>query len=468
MSGNLQRSDQNHCDLELVDSVTGSGTACANISRKLLNIQGTSAGCLSRPLSLLSSGFSSISQSYTTAGYYLEHREPIWGKNVSLSVKNAQERCQQISIDLSTILDRHGEWDVLAAGGCCRRLNMMSKSLQVLTAYQDLLFGILDLIPVLLRKPAEHESSSDKWSGDDTRPLRLVRKILRLVNKRSKELLVLQVVETPPQTTEPEDLQMMDDWSTTQSTMGITTPTEDWSDMGSDITERGHTPAITRHSLQLCGYAAANFLRLVKELRDTVCRAGQLTDTEGIQRLREEYGELLTKLLHSLDAPVPHLDHCSIPGSMQRVVTDVNMSSAIQGTMNFLDRNNDIEESFGHLPGSTPLGTADVQIMHKAYGDLVLELHYHLAALLPFQNDPFASALVPPSVPAPVPVPAPEISRPVVPDFQSEACIDKTLEIIIASMESEPTDKDIMKLVFHWTTLEECNGFKRAEVMKFD
>jgi hypothetical protein len=35
-------------------------------------------------------------------------------------------------------------------------------------------------------------------------------------------------------------------------------------------------------------------------------------------------------------------------------------------------------------------------------------------------------------------------------------------------MEPTPTEKDIMKLVFHWTTLEECNGFKRAEVMQLN
>jgi hypothetical protein len=35
-------------------------------------------------------------------------------------------------------------------------------------------------------------------------------------------------------------------------------------------------------------------------------------------------------------------------------------------------------------------------------------------------------------------------------------------------MELSPTDKDIMKLVFHWTTVDQCDGFRRREVMKLN
>lgn len=418
--------------------------------------------------------------------------EPIWNQNVTFSIKFAQDQCQQIALEISAILEKHGQWTVKAAEGSCYRLNVLSKRMELHRMYHELLVRTLKLVEYPDQQLFEHTPpilSSDHATGYYSRnsqafsyvhgkvevPLRVctsssieVKRALEWTKKCSKSLLRLQLATTHPHTVDLEDLTMVDDWSTTQSTIGIMTPTEDWSDLGSVTTEIGHTPAITRHSLQLCGYAAANFLRLLEDLRDTEARTGQLAGAEGFQRAREGYRELLTKLLHGLDAPKPPLDPYPISGSMQRVVTDLNMRSAIQGTLDFLNRNNYIEESFGQLPGSTPLGTADIEAMHRAYGDLVLRLHFDLAALLPFQNDSFTSAQAPTSVPAPVSISTPEVSRPVVPDIQSEACIEKTLETIIDSMESKPTQKDVMKLVFHWTTLEECNGFKRADVMKFD
>jgi hypothetical protein len=134
--------------------------------------------------------------------------------------------------------------------------------------------------------------------------------------------------------------------------------------------------------------------------------------------------------------------------------------------------NNVIEESFGHLPGSTPVGTADIKVMHKAFNNLVEKLLSNLAAPMPFQDEQFtlsqASAPVPDPVPVQVSNPDPKVLRSVVPGVQSDSFIDKSLEAIINSMEPMPTDRDIAKLVFHWTTLEERYGFKRAEVMHFD
>jgi len=306
----------------------------------------------------------------------------------------------------------------------------------------------------------------DRWSGDYAESLRLILGILLLAKERSEELLEYQVIKARPQMMDSEDLPMMDYWSTTQSTTGIMTPTEDWSDLGSDTTERGHTPAITRHSLQLCGYATANFLRLVVELHETMSQS----DTEAVKRLHEAYNELVTKLLHSLDAPVPLQYHGPVSSSAQRVTTkaDMKLKLVILETSAFLRKNNDIEESFGHLPGSTPVSKTDMEAMHRDYSCLVQRLRFALAAPIPFQEDQLATASASALAPAParVLIPAPEVPRPVVPDVQSEACIDETLEAIIGSMESEPTEKDIMKLVFHWTTLEECNGWRRAEIMQ--
>jgi hypothetical protein len=137
-------------------------------------------------------------------------------------------------------------------------------------------------------------------------------------------------------------------------------------------------------------------------------------------------------------------------------VTSLTLRQCIEETRRFLHRNNLIEESFGHLPGSTPVGTADIEAMHKAYSNLVDKLLFNLTAPIPFQDD------------RSTPASAPEIPRPAKPEVQSNPNIDKNLEAIINSMEPTPSEKDIMKLVFHWTTLEESNGFKRAEVMQLN
>lgn len=259
---------------------------------------------------------------------------------------------------------------------------------------------------------------------------------------------------------------MMDDWSTTQSTMGVMTPAEDWSDLGSDTTETGHAHGITRHSLQLCGYAAANFLRLTEDLYVTMHQWEWVVGAESIQRLHKAYDELITRLLHALDAPMPPQDLGLIVSSPQRSITKTDIHMAIEETRRFLSMNNDIEECFGHLPGSRPVAKADVEVMHRAFDNLVVRLFLALSAPVPFQSDKLAPA--PAQIPAPVSISDSEVPRPATPGAQGEIFVDELLEAIINSMESEPTDKDIMKLVFHWTTLDECNGFKRAEVMELE
>lgn len=99
-----------------------------------------------------------MSHSYASVKSLIQRRDPIRGQNVSLSIRFTQERCQEVVSETAAILEKHGEWDVLAANGSYHRLNMLSKDLDVLKAHHDLLFSTLNLVPVLLRKPAEHES----------------------------------------------------------------------------------------------------------------------------------------------------------------------------------------------------------------------------------------------------------------------------------------------------------------------
>lgn len=317
----------------------------------------------------------------------------------------------------------------------------------------------------------------DKWSRDYADSLHPVQEVLRQAKERSKELLKVQAAKVSPQTADLEELPIVDDWSTAQSTIGIMTPTEDWSDLGSDTTEIGHTPPITRHSLQLCQYVTADFLRLISEIVSLYNKRYNMpVSITHLEPLHKAFDELIVHLLHALNAPVPSHSHLSQVPRVESL-TNRALEVCIGETQRFLCTSRTIEESFGHLSGSTPVRTEDIEAMHTAYSRLVGKLLFYLAAPIPFQDGRFTStpaqtpapAQAPvPAAPASVPVPVPEVPGPVIPEVQSDICIDKALEAIINSMEPTPTEKDIMKLIFHWTTLEECNGFKRAEVMQFD
>lgn len=307
------------------------------------------------------------------------------------------------------------------------------------------------------------------WSRDSASSFGTMRETLGSMKGCLRELLDYQATRElfrgqDSLSSPPEELADMEDAASTQSTMAITTPTEDWSNLGRETTEIGRAPAITRHSLQLCGYATASFLRLIEEVKRDV----QLTlgtrpdledpvDSESLQNLHKAYDGLAVQLLHALDAPTPSQDLLSKYSSPCINITRGALRRCITEVQSFLERNTFIEQSFGHLPGPTAVGTADTEYMHKAYEALVIGLFYNLAAPVPFRDH----------CSAPSPVLASAVARSAMFESKKEEIhVDKPLEILINSTEATPTDRDIMKLVFHWTTLNECNGFTRADVMK--
>ncbi|KEQ62237.1 uncharacterized protein M437DRAFT_49891 [Aureobasidium melanogenum CBS 110374] len=511
----LQHTSQDVRDLELLDSVTGSAAACANISRKLDVTSRTTAACLSGPLSLIVSGFNAMSRSYISLKSLLQRREPVWSQNVLLSIKFTQERCQKIAAELSTILGHYDEWDIVAADGSCSHLNMLSKNLKVLEGHLDLLSEALELVPVLLRKPAEHESPDSiiipdcpeeswdeefpaaewtnyeaaqeryriavyaaqemgKWSANYASSLDTAQETLLSMKERSKELLDYHVSresfrgQSFPSSV-LEELPDMDDDTSTQSTMGIMTPTEDWSDLGSDTTERGRAPAITRHSLQRCGYATASFLRLAEQIESSYNYRSISTpvDTDGLERSCKAFSKLAIHLTDILRAPMPSRERHANDLFVKREVLFPDYHFCIRQSREFLALNNEIEQSFGHLPASSPVDLADIQAIHEAYEGLVV--HFIQRLNVPCQNDYPTSVPVPVAGTTPASHSAPEVSMPFMPEEQKEEVhIDKALEMLINSMETTPIERDIMKLVFHWTVLDDCNGFKRADVMKLN
>ncbi|KAH0373916.1 hypothetical protein KCU65_g236, partial [Aureobasidium melanogenum] len=500
-------------DQEFLDGIAGTISACANLSAKLGVLKETTAVCMRSPLGLLVQDFLSLKQAYHILNGLLDRQKPIWSPAATVLIHSTQERCQEITTQLSEIVDNSTEWHILAPQGSLRSLKKLSASFAVQKSRLELLIAILGLVRHISSKPAQHESpdsivipeprstygyhpsndlevravtkrrdaalyaalNMEDWSKNLGHHFAYIRGMLQAKIPQTDTSLERQAASGSPHDKESgatsEDSHNMEDWSSTQSTTGIMTPSEDWSDIGSETTETGRAPAITRHSLQLCGYATTSFLRLIEEVERSlrlryqyVPNLGDSVDAESIQRLHKAYDTLAVQLLHGLAAPIPAEDRLSRFCSANKAVTRGNLRNCIKAAIGFLEENNIIEESFGHLPGSTPVYTADIIALHRAYEDLVCDLLQNLAAPMPFQNERLILASTPTSAPAATPAPGPPASRPIDREVHwAGTYMHETLLVIIESMEDTPTDKDIMKLVFHWTILDECNNFKRAD-----
>ncbi|THX03806.1 hypothetical protein D6D13_07490 [Aureobasidium pullulans] len=473
-------------DTKLLDSVIGSATACANVSKRLRDLTQTSAGCLSSPLDLLMIEFSLLSEAYKTLSKHLKQKSVV-SSNATPLLKFTQNGCHRVAAELPTIIDKIGEWDILAPECSCNRLDLLSDHLKEYKAHLNLLNGILDLSEHPSQKPASYGSLEsvivpqfrdnmtrdeynaifeiqksarearvmmDSWSAKCVASFASIRELLQRKKVRLEELAT-------PKTTHgllrksvleatSEDLPDADDWSSTQSTMGIMTPTEDWSDIGSDTTEISRSPFITRYSLQRCAYATASFMRLVHGLR---FYPGPDLTTD-FKRVYKSYNALRVHLLHTLDTSTSSQSAQPSEGVKTNAFLDL-----YQAAERFLNIVNDVEQSFGQAPSSTPVSTDDFCFLHRELNCLAGCLEQNIGAPMPVPDER--------PVPVPDPVLAPDVRERFILETQSlHTHIDKLLNTIVDSMESTPTDKDIMKLVFHWTTLDECDGFKREDVMR--
>ncbi|KAL2032026.1 hypothetical protein VTO58DRAFT_107377 [Aureobasidium pullulans] len=144
-------------DTKLLDSVIGSATACANVSKRLRDLTQTSAGCLSSPLDLLVIEFSLLSEAYKTSSKHLKQKSVV-SPNATPVLKFAQDGCHRVAAELPTIIDKIGEWDILAPECSCDRLDLLSGHLKEYKAHLNLLNGALNLSEHLSQKPAPHES----------------------------------------------------------------------------------------------------------------------------------------------------------------------------------------------------------------------------------------------------------------------------------------------------------------------
>ena len=269
------------------------------------------------------------------------------------AVRFAQSNCQKIAQELSTIVNECGVWDVMAPQGSCSRLSVLSVCLREQRMHLDLLNYTLDLSEHLINKPAvdtpatimpsaplychggydkyemealntqnaarQAAENMKNWSETRCRLSAWVRGTLRARLAHLEQIAASQTRNGLRQDGVPEapseNLPDADDWSSTQSSAGIMTPTEDWSDFGSDTTETGCASVITRHSLQLCQNETSNFLKLVGNVEQQFGDAPGSTpvSAETTQYLHEAYGDLVVKLLHGLAAPMPFQSHQTAP-----------------------------------------------------------------------------------------------------------------------------------------------------------
>lgn len=487
-------------DREFLDSVVGTASACKIVSEKLTVLKKTTAGCLSLPLDVLIRDFSSMNESYNLLSRALGRIKRIWSPEATDLIRSTQLRCQEITTQVSKVVESYTEWDVLASESSIRSLNTSSTHLTAENTHLGLLISILSLAKHLSHKPAAHESPDsvvvppaafqrvgrhgryadphnvdrrrleaaqfaarcmEDWSRDCKRSFSAVRRTLEFKKAAVGESPGSQSTGRTPQDKDTEkiseELPDADDRSSTQSTIGTMIPGEDQSDMGSDATVKPYTPAITGHSLQLCGYYTVSFLKLLEHIERSMgsfpygmpsYALEESVDAESFERLSQAYEALYIQLIHGLDVSVPSQGRSCVSLSAQTEVTRGNLRLCIKQIRTFLGNINHVWHAISWRPGHRLLDNLKVEAVHSAYDALTVGMLENLGS---------APALAPKG-----------LNSSIYEDWEKDFHVDKVLEIFIDSMESTPTDKDIMKLVFHWTNLDECNDFKRADVMKLN
>lgn len=193
---------------------------------------------------------------------------------------------------------------------------------------------------------------------------------------------------------------------------------------------------------------------------------GQITKGEKTQ-LRDDSSDAI----YTADIMTPMEEWSDVGSVVTKIdpgtgeaITRHSLQVCANTTTRFLDLVRNLQESFGTAPGEARLGSEDVNRLHNAYNDLVVKLMHGLGAPMLFQKDDDSSAQAATSR---SPAATHNHSRDRKNQNPKIGTVerDTTLEMILNGMDPEPNEKDMMKLVFHWTIFTEFEGFKREEVM---
>ncbi|THW90021.1 hypothetical protein D6D18_06826 [Aureobasidium pullulans] len=466
-------------DSELFVGVVGSASLCAKLNRDLENYQ-ESAVLSSAHLMYLEKEFRLMCTAFTVTAVVFQKQQSLWTRSAFTTIERAQDQCREAASFFEGLDVKNNPVSVLPSEPLYRELHTLSKVVHEQRISLCLLAGVFDLI-----KPMNREGLNARdLAWNQKRSLAEVRERLKLQQASYRELCKdLPKSDSCQDNTagvQPEELS--DDLSTTHSTTGVSTPAEDWSDIGSDMTKTDHTSAIAVKNLQFCEGLIETMNNKIKKLQTFACDSDPVS-AERREVLHRLIDEFVFEVLHVLKAPVPFQDHDdtdsehdsqSDSGSIpEHILTELDLEHCLDVIRDFESVVEEIQEQPDQGNCWVLVKPHNVKHLHAVYGRLVFILLDWAPA--PFQKGcPFSDpdqARKPraveecPQRPAWAVKKYPDIEREEVVESASSNSIDQGLQKIIELMSSDPTDKDVTKLVFFWTSLDEFNGLKREDVI---
>ncbi|THY41805.1 hypothetical protein D6C98_09122 [Aureobasidium pullulans] len=466
-------------DSELFVGVVGSASLCAKLYKDLENYQ-ESAVLSSAHLMYLEKEFRMMCTAFTVTAVVFQKQQSLWTRFAFKTIKRAQDQCREAASFFEGLDMKNNPVGVLPTEPLYRELHTLSKVVHEQRISLCLLAGVFDLI-----KPMNREGLNARdLAWNQQRSLAEVCERLKLQQASYRELCKdLPKSDSCQDNTagvQPEELS--DDLSTTHSTTGVSTPAEDWSDIGSDMTKTDHTSAIAVKNLQFCEGLIETMNNKIKKLQTFACDSDPVSAErrEALHRLIDEF---VFEVLHVLKAPVPFQDHDdtdsehdsqSDSGSIpEHILTELDLEHCLDVIRDFESVVEEIQEQPDQGNCWVLVKPHNVKHLHAAYGRLVFILLDWAPA--PFQKGcPFSDpgqAREPraveecPQRPAWAVKKYPDIEREEVVESSSSKSIYQGLQKIIELMSSDPTDKEVTKLVFLWTSLDEFNGLKREDVI---
>lgn len=467
-------------DSELFVGVVGSASLCAKLYKDLESYQ-ESAVLSSAHLMYLEKEFRMMCTAFTVTAVVFQKQQSLWTRSAFKTIERAQDQCREAASFFEGLDLKNNPVSGLPSEPLYRELHTLSRCVHEQRISLCLLAGVFDLIKTMYQEG--HNARDLAWY--QKRSLAEVRELLKLQQASCRELCKdLPKSDESCQGTsagvQPEELS--GDLSTTHSTTGVSTPAEDWSDIGSDMTKTDHTSAIAVKNLQFCEGLIETMNNKIKKLQTFACDSDPVSAErrEALHRLIDEF---VFEVLHVLKAPVPFQDHDdtdsehdsqSDSGSIpEHILTELDLEHCLDVIRDFESVVEEIQEQPDQGNCWVLVKPHNVKHLHAAYGRLVFILLDWAPA--PFQKGcPFSDpgqARKPraveecPQRPAWAARKHPDIDREEVVESASSKSIDQGLQKIIELMSSDPTDKEVTKLVFLWTSLDEFNGIKREDVM---
>ncbi|THX65366.1 hypothetical protein D6C90_07843 [Aureobasidium pullulans] len=470
-------------DSELFVGVVGSASLCAKLYKDLENYQ-ESAVLSSAHLMYLEKEFRLMCTAFTVTAVVFQKQQSLWTRSAFTTIERAQDQCRKAASFFEGLDLKNNPVSVLPSEPLYRELHTLSKCVHEQRISLRLLAGVFDLIKTMDNSQEGPNARDVAWYQKRSLAVAEVRDLLKLQQASYRELCKdLPKSDSCQDNTagvQPEKLS--DDLSTTHSTTGVSTPAEDWSDIGSDMTKTDHASEIAVDNLEFCEGLIETMKNKITKLQTFACDSDPVSAErrEALHRLIDEF---VFEVLHVLKAPVPFQNHDdtdsehdsesdseSVP---EHILTELDLEHCLDAITDFERVVEEIQEQPDQGNCWVLVKPHNIEYLHDSYCKLVFCLLVWAPA--PFQKGcPFSDpdqARKPRAVEECPPRPAwaakkyPGMEHKEVVESASSESIDQGLQKIIELMSSDPTYEDVTKLVFFWTSLDEFNGIKREDVM---